>query len=305
MLGRGARMRTGIGTVSRVRRRRPWPRRVPLVGLDRGCTWFEVPESTRSPCRIRTPELSVVASRSTFVVTVESEGSCFVVVLDGAVTVTGPVGGSMVVRPFEAVHARSGAITPVTQVSSDELARDPWIVENDRPGAPPTPQAPVGDRRPARGVAAGLAAVVVALAALTPLLPDPAPREVVLVEGRTPTSSSPPPTTTTSTVPSLVAPPLASNETPVPGNFSTTIQRCQAGPGGVITASGVLVNEDPFDRRYEIEVTVVDGEGAAHRAAVAVEAAAKVAAVWSVEVPSVTNRVGGRCDLGAVEVVDP
>jgi hypothetical protein len=325
-------MRSEATAVHRIRPARRWSRRVPVVDLEQGCTWFEVREGARSACRVQTASVSVAASRATFLVTVESEGSCFVVVLEGAVAVSHASSTPQPMGALQAVHTNSKGMSAVSGVREEELARDPWVAANRLHMQSSPVVARVRQRAPAL---VGLLGALGMVAVLGLLAPRPAVKEVTLLEGRgavdepvsegplTNPSTAPSTTSTTSTtilpealspsspisVPpptTSLPPPTASVAPPLPAQPSVLLRHCRVVPGGSISVGGTLINPDPVRRHYDIGVQVTDRSGAVRQGTkVLVIADAHEEVVWSAEIPSFAERAGGRCLLERVEVLQP
>jgi hypothetical protein len=277
-----------------------------------------------APHTVRTPALSVTARASTFMVTMEHDGSCFVVVLQGAVAVmpreNGPAVGvgeaqAMVWRPDRGFSA-------VVDVTAEEMASDRWVARN-RPldaladGLAPSSTGP-------RGVAVR-ATVALSAAALSLLMlftpSSGGDRPQTLIEGSasgsgvalTSTASSPgiAPTTTTTAVSGqmastivspvpVVAPPVPPPDAPA---FSTAVGDCRGSGEAAVVFKGTVTNLDAIARRYRLHLRITDRSGATrHEIAPVVDVAPQVEAAWQVEAPLV-DRAGGRCHLDGVEML--
>jgi hypothetical protein len=293
-----------------------------FLQLERGCTWHRAMRISAAPHTVRTPALSVTARASTFMVTMEHDGSCFVVVLHGTVAViprgNGPAVGvgeaqAMVWRPDHGFSA-------VIDVTEEEMARDRWVARN-RPldaladGLAPSSTSP-------RGVAvrATVALSAAALSLLMVFTPSSGgDRPLTLIEGSasgsgvapTSTASSPgmAPSTTAvsgqmaSTIVSPVpevAPPVPPPDAPA---FSTAVGDCRGSGEAAVVFKGTVTNLDAIARRYRLHLRITDRSGATrHEIAPVVDVAPQVEAAWQVEAPLV-DRAGGRCHLDGVEVL--
>lgn len=255
-------------------------------------------------------------------VTMEHDGSCFVVVLHGAVAVipheeVPPLGvgaaQAMVWRPDRGLSA-------VVDVTPEELTRDGWVDRNRQldafaDGLAHSSSAPRG-----LAVRAAAALAAAALYLLIVFIPSSGgDRPVTLIERgafdvATSTSPSPfvAPSTTASTAASSqvastvvspvpeVAPPGLVPDAPA---FSTSVGECRGSGDGAVMFAGTVTNLDVTPRRYRLHLRITDGSGATrHEMTPVVDGAPRAHAAWQVEAP-LADRAGGRCHLDRVEVL--
>src|SRR5262249_27883466 len=97
--------------------------------LDRGLLWYEPPESGTLPFSVRTGSVLLRGLDATFAVAVEADGTCFVIVVSGSVSVSGTDEGAVESMDAIAISA-SGRIVDRIPVSPEELAADTWVGAN-------------------------------------------------------------------------------------------------------------------------------------------------------------------------------
>jgi len=320
-------------SMPRPRRLRRQERR---VQLQRGYTWHHLTGGGYQPYRVRTPSVEATAhAGTTFMVTVEPDASCFVVVLEGAADVAlRPDEPPVRLRASQAVVCQpGGGLSPVVDVADDELARDPWIARN-RPLDAKT-FAPAPELAPSRFVPRLVAAAgAVALGLLLVVIPHGDGRPITLVEERAPQARAQPsqlaptantttptalapaaPPTTAATVPERagqpattvpVAPPTTVPVAPEPAEpppaVTAALTTCQGSGAGTVALAGTLANGDGRAHRLVLEVSVSDGAGVTRGSGeVVVEVGPGQQETWQARLPRPAGG-GGRCVLGDVTV---
>lgn len=105
--------------------------RVVVVRLQAGCSWHRVEPGGDTRYRVETPTVTATTDAATFMATVEADGSCAIITLDGAVEVSSQEEDHVHVDSSRAVLFRpDGRIRATVDATAEELARDPWIALN-------------------------------------------------------------------------------------------------------------------------------------------------------------------------------
>jgi hypothetical protein len=344
-LGAGGLLRHSVGArISMQMPRRSPTRRPPIVWLEQGCTWHQITGPGDAPYSVRTSSVLASARAATFMVTAERDASCFVVVLDGTVDVTlREEEPAVTLGSAQAVACYPGSgLTPVIEVSPNELSGDEWVAQNLRldDARFKALSSVRGPGRAAMRVLAGAAASVLLGLAIV-FAPFADDRSITLIEDRQPalieptttsgapvaevsdhpTTSAPPTSITVVPVPAPSAPvleapvleapgpdPPTSPQPPAPDPsapaFTTSLRTCKASSTGSISFSGVVTNLDLEPRRYRLRLRISDGTGSSrYQTELDVVAPPQEEATWRVESPPLANRAGGRCNLDSVEVL--